>query len=525
MGSYGSYVITSSVPSPDSDPHPGQLLALLGADVLGRHLSLRGHRVRHVRYCAKCPCPPPCHDLPALTAQARGERVQRSFLSLWQAGVWEQRELPGPRCEPCGRNLHETEVRGRCGYCAAPCNGTYCHMCERPQDAEHLAALRCVRCGQVPVRTTTRRLVLPLERWRERLVAYHAMDRAQAREPEAVGGRRQRAVLHTYLSELLGRELPAVPVSQEDGHGVPIPLAGWKGHVLDSWFSGAVGYAEAVAASLGRTGQWEETSGRSRVEKAPRIIDFAGVGQVFSHAVLRPVVLLALGAPELPNVVVGHEAARPPAGTPSAGRGTPEEAPDADALRFHLCLTGFGPEWGTASARAYADTVATVLTGGLETWTDTVLDLLAEDFGSTVPAAAPEGPPAAERGELMRRAERSLAAGSFSLQRAAEEFATVVDRAVADLQPLRRLRAAGRYSAYEARLVAHVELLASCAVAAGPLMPGWSAFLTGHLSIGPDEERGRMRSPAAGGTTRLVPAGARLPESVPAYFHEHMQVP
>ncbi len=369
-----------------------------------------------------------------------------------------------------------------------------------------------------------RRIVLPLEHWREQLAAYHAMEHRHAQDQVQDEGRAewQRPALHEYLSELFSRELPVIPVSREAGQGIPVPLAGWAEHDLDGWFSEAMGYAEAVTTLLDRVDGGEETSELRSCDRTTWIIDFAAVGQAFSHAALRPVVLLAQGICGLPHLVVGNEAARSAPGTPPTVRsGGPMAPPNADALRFHLGLTGSRPERHAAWAQEYADTIATVLAGGLEAWTDTILDLLAEGFGSVVPATSPAGPPVADRRELMRCTERALAAETFSLQRAAEALATAVDRAVADLRQLRPLRAERRYDAYAARLVAHTELLASCVVAAAPLMPGWSAFLAGHLGIDLDE---RSSSTLSFGVEadRLMPAGVKLPESVPVYFHEQI---
>ncbi|NGO76252.1 class I tRNA ligase family protein [Streptomyces sp. YC504] len=475
-----SYVITSGPAVSAAGPHPGQSSALLGADVLERHLRRSGHRVRHAGH----------------GTAPRPERVQRLFRLLAEAGAWQEREVTVFRCGPCSRFLQETEVRGRCWSCAARCDGMSCPACGRPQDANGLTAPRCAACGAAPTRIQRRRLVLPLEERRAHLGTHP--------------GERRPPALRRYLSEVVSGTLPAVPVSCEGVQGIPVPSAGWEGQVIADWFGELAGYAEAV--------------GESEVSGGPaQVVDFAGPGRAFLHAVLRPA-LASVNTPDTaehplpqgaltPHLIVDETV--PPPASPS----TETTPPNTDALRFHLCLTGSVPERSAAFEREYAETVSTVLAHGLDAWTDTVLDLLAEDFGSVVPGAAPHGPPAAERRELVRRTRKALAAETFSPQEAAEALATTVDRAVADLRQLRLLGGTELRSAYEARLVAHAELLAACAVTAAPLMPDWSVFLAGHLGIPLDEESG-IPPWSAAETDRLVPPGTKLPESVPVYFHE-----
>ncbi|KOX36994.1 MULTISPECIES: class I tRNA ligase family protein [unclassified Streptomyces] len=575
-----TYVVTSAPPSPDADPHLGLLAgSFLGADVLTRHLRQRGHHVRYVGYCdeysprvasraAEAGVTPhalarvvgdrtgdalalgamrPDWFTRPLTDAAHAHWVRRFFLALWEAGALEVRELPVFRCAPCDRYLYEADVRGGCRHCAAPVDGGPCGSCGLPQGPGELADPRCADCGTAPDTVLRRRIAFPLERHRERLVAYY---------DEIRDGSGRRDLTDAFLDRLLTAELPVVPVSGVADHGVPVPLPEWEGHVLDTAFSGVWGLvaaterlAEAHGEKDGALPLWSDP--------ATRIVSFTGVDQLFAHAVLWPALRLAEGTLGLPARVVAGEDVRPRDAESSAVWGGDFlRRTNADALRFHLCLTaaerteddpsssalsrsehsstGFSP--AEFSLGEYADTVATVLAGGLETWTDTVLDLLAEDFHRTVPAAAPAGPMTAERRDLTRRVADALGAEAYAPARAAEALAAVVERALIDVHRLRVLRDAGQdgeygeygqdgedgqngqYGEYVTGLAAHVELLAAFTVAAAPLMPGWSAFLAGELGLAVDRE---TRLPLwAGEDERLVPAGTVLPEAVPVHFHE-----
>ncbi|GAA1584779.1 class I tRNA ligase family protein [Streptomyces globosus] len=554
-----AYVVTSAPPNPNGDLHLGHLSGpFLGADVLTRHLRQRGHDVRHVGYSDEHSCYVPRraaeigstahptarlfgdrmeetlslgamhHDwfTRPLTDPVHTEFVQRFFLDLWESGALEVQELPVFHCGPCDRHLYEAEVRGCCQFCAEPSDGVYCEACGLPQDPAGLADPKCTACRTAPETRTLRRIVFPLEPRREELAAYHAEAQARAE---------WRPRLVAYLQGLFARgPLPDTPISREAGYGIPVPLPGWEGHVLDTWFSGIWGYAAATARlseANGDRSEWE----RLWTDPETRIVNFIGFDCSFSHAVLWPALLLARGGLTLPAQVVTNEFYRLEGEKFSTSRGHAIwggeflRRVNADALRFHLCLTGPERAQNNFSMKEFADTVSTVLAGSLERWTDTVLDLLARDFDSTVPDGADEaekaekadyadagGPAAAERASLPGRIADALGAGAFSPQRAADVLATAVERADADLRELALLRASGPRARYAARLAAHAELLAAVAATAAPLMPGWSAFLSERLGL-PVDLATRM---PAWPQDRLLPPGSTLPASVPLYFHE-----
>ncbi|KPI06404.1 Methionine--tRNA ligase [Actinobacteria bacterium OV450] len=543
-----SYVVTSAPPNPNGDLHLGHLSGpFLGADVLTRHLRQRGHDVRYVGYSDEHSCYVPRraaeigstayptaklfgdrmeetlslgamhHDwfTRPLTDSTHTEFVQRFFLELWESGALEVQELPVFHCAPCDRYLYEAEVRGECQFCAEPSDGVYCEACGLPQDPAGLAAPRCTACWNAPRTTTLRRIVFPLERWRERLRAYYADAQAKAE---------WRPRLISYLDGLFERALPDTAISREADYGIPVPLPGWEGHVLDTWFSGIWGYAAGtarVAEANGDRSQWE----RLWTDPETRIVNFIGFDCSFSHAVLWPALLLAQGELTLPAQVVINEFYRLEGDKFSTSRGHAIwggeflRRVNADALRFHLCLTGPERAQNNFSMKEFADTLSTVLAGGLERWTDTVLDLLAQDFDSVVPAAGPaDGPLAAERAALPGQIAAALGAEAFSPQRAADVLATVIERADADLRELALLRVSGPREEYAGRLAAHVELLAAVAVTAAPLMPGWSAFLAGHLGLPVD--LGTRMPEWAGVEGRLLAEGATLPAATPLFFHE-----
>lgn len=553
-----TYIVTSAPPNPNGDLHLGHLSGpFLGADVLTRHLRRRGHEVRYVGYSDEHSCYVPRRaaeigSTPYETARVFGDRmeetlalgamrhdwftrpltdtthteiVQRFFSSLWEQGRLEVRELPVFYCAGCERHLYEAEVRGACQFCGDPSDGIYCEACGLPQEPAGLAAPRCTACWEEPELRTMRRICFPLEPYRQRLLDYYEKAQATAE---------WRPRLRGYLNTLLARELPLTPVSRLSDYGVPVPLEGWDGHILDTWFSGVFGYVAATArltAAQGEPELWE----RQWTDPETRIVNFIGFDCSFSHAVLWPALLMAEGTLTPPSQVVTNEFYRLEGEKFSTSRnhavwgGEFLRQVSPDALRFHLCLTGPEREQTNFAAKEFADTVETVLVDGLERWTRTVLALLNESEGGVVPpGGAPSGPLADTLTALPAEIATALAAESLSPQAAAAALASAIDVAVGDLPELVRLRAgaagAGAVredarASYAARLVTHLEALALVAVLAAPLMPLWSASLAGHLGV-PVDPMTRMPAWPDRDAGPLVPEGRHVTAEPPVFFHQ-----
>ncbi|MFK0291994.1 methionine--tRNA ligase [Streptomyces sp. NPDC090442] len=542
-----TYVVTSAPPNPNGDLHVGHLSGpFLGADVQARHLRQRGHEVRYVGYSDEHSCYVPRraaeigstayqtaltfgarmeetlslgamhHDwfTRPLTTPKHTEIVQEFFTTLWEAGKLEVKELPVFYCTGCARYLYEAEVRGECQFCSAPSDGIYCEACGLAQESGGLGAAKCTACWEAPEQRTLKRIVFPLEEYRAQLLAYYEK-----------AGERWRPRLRSYLDGLLANELPLTPISREADYGIPVPLDGWDGHILDTWFSGICGYLAATACLTEAQGQ-PELWRQQWTDPDTRIVNFLGFDCSFSHAVLWPALLMAHGDYTLPSQIVTNEFYRLEGDKFSTSRGHAIWGGDilrqisADALRFHLCLTGPEREQGNFAMKELASTVESVLVAGLQRWAQTILPLLAEDFGSTVPAGdGYAGPLTASLVDLPKRIAAALAPDSFSPQRAAAFLASTIERAVNDLPELTAARQAGAGTPeYARRLVTHLEALALVSVLATPLMPGWARHIAKHLDIPVDVLTQMPRWPEAADLP-LVPEGRRLGATVPAYFH------
>jgi methionyl-tRNA synthetase len=534
------FLITCAPPNPNGDLHLGHLSGpFLGADVLSRYLTARGEDVSYVAYTDDHSVYVPrrgaelglgawptahrfTNRIEATLAQAsllpdfyshphrdplHDRFVQEHFQRLWDSGVIVEKELPTPFCVTCDRFLYEAYLRGRCRFCAAPSDGTYCEECGYPQDPGGLAEPRCVVCGSPPQLRPDRRLVVELAPFTEQL------GELFTKSPW-----RQRVL--DYVTELIANGLPDVPISRRTDYGVPVPLEAWSGHVLDTWFSGIFGYVAATAgygAALGRPEHWRDLW----QDQDTVLIHFIGFDCSFSHAVLWPALLLGLGDYITPRHVISNEFYTLEGQKFSTSRGHAiwgadflREA-DPDAVRFYLALTNPEQAKSDFQVAAYDRSTNALLAGELQDWTSSLFARLALDSAGTVPAADPSSWPAAVRdlvGSLPRTVGQALEPDSFSLRAAAGHLAAAIGTAAADLRRHQSVPSSPEET--RAVLAGHAELLGVLSAVAAPIIPGWSAQVRRLLGLAPGVDG--IPWPQAGQPT--VPSGQKIASRFPVLF-------
>lgn len=479
----GTVLVTAAPPNPNGDLHLGHLSGpFLGADVLTRHLRQRGRRVLYVSYT---------DDLspfvlrkaeeidraPEATAYLYGRRMEQTlalasmlpdyyehpyrdpvhvrtinafFHRLWRAGKLEVGETPAFYCPRCRRYLYEAHVRGRCQFCAAPSDGFYCEECALPQEPAGLKEPRCIRCGRQPEIRRIPRIVFPLDRYADALEAYYA----------AVSWRPR---LRDYCDDLLRRGLPPTPISRLSAYGAPVPLPGWTGHILDTWYSGIFGYVastRAYAAVNGDAGGWRGWWD----ERSAEVVHFIGFDCGFSHAILWPALLIAHGGIALPRTIVANEFYRLEGEKFSTSRGHAIWGADflrdndADLTRLYLCLTNPESEQTSFARDEYVRFVEEC---------GPRLRRIAAAAGSSGPKS-PAGRTLAVAGGLPARVARSLEPETFSLRAAAAaivEAVEAVDAALDEDAALPR------------------EVAAAIAAATAPVLPRFAARLWSDLGL------------------------------------------
>lgn len=495
----GRVLITCAPPNPNGDLHLGHLAGpFLGADVLRRHAIARGAEVSYVSYTddhscyvsrraaelGRTPHETACHFTERISRTLaladmspdyyahphreprHDELVREQFLRLRDRGAVVERTMPTPYCPRCDRFVYEAYLRGRCRFCGLACDGTYCEDCALPQDPEGLRGGRCITCGSEPTWRESRRWVVPLRQYADRLAALYE---------SAPWSRR----VLDYCEKLLASGLPDTPVSRIDNYGIGVPVPGWEAHILDTWFSGIFGYMSATAGhttALGRPDQWRDIWS----DPDTRLVHFIGFDCSFSHAVLWPALLIALDQPVLPRHVLSNEFYYLEDEKFSTSRGHAiwgadflREVP-ADAARLHLCLTSPETEKTNFRRAEFDHTLRDVLSVGLDGWAVSVVESLAEAADGRVPDVAAADLPGHLRDLADRLADQmaeALDPATFSPRRAAGATVAAIRHASADATTLRSGSAGAER---HGRLTAHVELLAMLASVAAPLLPEWS---------------------------------------------------
>ncbi len=539
MSGNRSVLITSAPPNPNGDLHLGHLSGpFLGADVLRRYLRQVGVNADYVSYTddyssyvsrkasevgstapavaemysrrmvetlALAAMLPDYFEHPA-REPVHARFVHQHFLRLWQSNTFDVRVLPVFFCVMCTRYLYEGEVRGRCHFCRAPSDGVYCEECGRLQDTTGLLHPRCTACGREPEVRSLKRIVFPLARYEAGLKRFFSSRPWKPR-------------LLAYWDSLQADGLPDVPVSRVCDYGLTVPLDEWKGHVLDTWYSGIFGYMAATAALMDARGEREGGwSGVWSTEDA-ELVQFIGFDCSFSHAVLWPALLMALGDRTLPTAIITNEFYRLNGEKFSTSRGHAIWGGDllrrvpADSLRFYLSLTGPESEESNFVMTEFSSVVDKLLAHHLEDYVQSVLELLSTHFGGRVPSSVPRGDDTLLHllTILPQQMREALEPRCFSLHRAAELISEATEAASASL---RRHRLTGDDLTGEA--VAHSQLLAVLTAVSAPIMPCWAQHLWSHLGLPFLSAQERVLPwPSRRG---LVPAGHVFPQRVPAYF-------
>jgi methionyl-tRNA synthetase len=543
-----TFIVIGSPPNPNGDLHLGHLTGpFLGADVLARYLRQTGWDVIHTSY-ADDYSPYVARraeelDRPAeevafafgrqieqtlslagmlpdyfthpVRESIHGEVVQRFFRELWDAGAFEVQDLPVYWCDDCPRYLYEAELRGHCQFCGEPADGMFCEECGRLQDTTGLRNPRCTRCGSTDLATRTQaRIVFPLEDYREQLRKHY-------------DGRNLRPRLKAYLDEMLSQPLPPTPISRGSAYGVPVPLTGWEGHVLDTWYGiwGHMAAAEVYTTARGGGDfglqAWRDTD--------TSVAHFMGFDCVFSHVLLWPATLMAHGGVAVPQYAITNEFYQLEGKKFSTSRGYAiwggellRRVP-ADLVRFYLCMTGPEQEQGSFEARHFTQTVNEQLVGSFQSWIRIVFEQVRDEWGGGVPdVPVATGTALADRATgLADRLATAFDPGIFSPRLAAAELMSVIEALPAATSDLTAARSgsSGASSAgdHPALLASHLELMATLAATAWPIMPAFCLGLWKALRL-PLSDPIRQTVPWPESGRRLVPPGHTVNAQPPAPF-------
>lgn len=352
-----------------------------------------------------------------------GERYTRSVLStlepLHAAGRFRLRSVPLPTLERTGECLVDSYVHGTCPVCLADNSAGLCESCGHliaPGDLLNPRSI--IHPDDQVVRREVPCLVLPLEDYRDRLVAYLA-----AREPT------MRPHMAQAVQQMMSRPLPDVPVTHPISWGIPAPFPEVTGQVI-SPLAEIIGWefcsAALAAEQRGRTLSAPDEPWRSDV--GSRVVYFHGFDNTFAFALVGVALLLAHdGRYVLPDQFVinelyelDNEKFSTSRGHVVWGRDLATEMP-RDLIRYYLSATS--PEFQRTSFSR--DALTRVTDSALvEPW-NRIAARVDEWAGRVLPVSDRSRAAAAR---IVERFSWSYELPSFSLHRTALTLAELLDR-------------------------------------------------------------------------------------------------
>ena len=197
-------------------------------------------------------------------------------------GTVPLREMTLHKCEDCGRTLHHSYVVGKCSLCGEGANGLSCEGCGGFASAQTLIDPSCARCGGRPEPMVATVPVLPLESYRDQLLA----DWMQSEYPGRV-----RAVLEYYLRA----PLPDYPLAYPTNWGIECdgPLTGMRvDFPTELGFSYLYGAAHTLRPQANGLTEWVDAW-----QEVDGVWHFNGIDNAFYFTILYPAILAAAGVP------------------------------------------------------------------------------------------------------------------------------------------------------------------------------------------------------------------------------------
>lgn len=537
-------LVTATPPTTNGDLHVGHLSGpYLAADVFVRYQRMQGNRPvyfcsgddhqSYVSTTARRRGESPqqlvrtCSDMVKATLQAahieldlftnalenpaHGAFVQGVFQELYDQGVFTTKTTDILYCATCHQYLVESFAKGRCPFCDEDASGNLCEACGHVNNPTELRDARCSLCNGQPEVQQYTGLFLPLEEYRSRLAAFYATRTSW------------RPHLRALCQMLVAHPFPDYPVSYPIGWGLPVPVAGFEGQVINVWWEMFLGHVATTQA-------WALQQGDAQIadvlwSDGSMLVQFLGYDNSFFNAVLHVATSMALkGRYILPEHIITNEFYLLDGQKFSTSRNHAVWGRDilqtvqADALRYYLCRTN--PEHMQTNF-TYQEFAALVQSELLGLWTPTIngfFDQLQAHAGGVVPSEVRlDLQVLGLAGWARQSLQRCYAPESFSLREASVVLRDFVEGCADYLNRCVVPSTSMQQAEQRRRLASLAYLMRGLALFSAPLMPSFAQQLWMALGMSgalPDQPWDRLD--AAAPTTRL--GGAQV------WFHSPTQV-
>jgi methionyl-tRNA synthetase len=403
--------------------------------------------------------------------------VQEFFERLREKGHLVEKDAPSLYCEPCGHYIYEAHVSGGCPNCQLPTGGNGCEACGQTNDCINLAKPVCNKCKTPAVTKNFRRFYFQLEKFREKLLAYH-----------------KRVPMNSHLRALVAavaeRGFPDISVTHLANWGIPVGRAGYEGQVIYEWFEMAAGYLFS-ARDMAPDRRWEHWL----KDAAANFVLFFGYDNAFFYTSFIPALFMAYDEEmQLPAAFVANEFYRLDGLKFSTSRNHAIWGDEAlahipvDAIRYYLAYDRPEGEETSFGLKAFAETVEQELAGSWRAWLAAVDARVSKDLDHVAPALGELTDAQQVFHErlktLTREAYECYSLATFSTARATRVLNEIA-RAGAQfgkshsfLGNTKALR-----PAYQTAVALELTAVKTLALLAAPVLPGFSEQLCKALGV------------------------------------------
>ncbi len=359
------YLITSALPYANGPLHLGHLAgAYLPADIYARYCRLKNRDVVYI-------CGTDEHGVPiTITAEKEGktpqqivdhyyeliklgferfgmsfdnfsrtslkihhETSQDFFLTLYNKGYMEKKELQQFYCEYDRMFLADRYIEGECPFCHYPeARGDQCENCGKWLEPTQVINPKCKICGHTPVMQETFHYFFKLSQFQSDLKEWI----------NSKSGWRNNVV--NFCNNWFHEGLEDRAVTRDLPWGVQVPLKDAKDKVIYVWFEAPIGYISSTKEWAQKIGQPERWKDYWMDPENTRLIHFIGKDNIVFHAIIFPAELMAYGGYTLPDNIPANEFLNIKGLKFSTSRGIALWALDvldkypADSLRYSLAI-------------------------------------------------------------------------------------------------------------------------------------------------------------------------------------------
>lgn len=225
------------------------------------------------------------------SSEAHRETASDFFKTLYEKGVFEERETEQYYDEEAKQFLADRYITGTCPKCGHDgAYGDQCESCGASLNPTDLINPVSKLSGNKPVMRSTKNWFLPLQEYQGKLESY-------------IGGKKGywKSNVYGQCMSWLSQGLQPRAMTRDLNWGVPVPIKDAEGKVLYVWFDAPIGYITATKQLMGDDWEsyWKDSDSQ--------IVHFIGKDNIVFHCIIFPAMLMAHGGYNLPHNVPANE--------------------------------------------------------------------------------------------------------------------------------------------------------------------------------------------------------------------------